>query len=155
MIFRTASKDKIGKNLSYPVGAELISQSAGDIPQAAQVEIHFHSQTTIWASQWKNILNKGEKYTIFSCNISWEQQAVDWGGNRVNIKGGIWKIDVYPVLREHRAIVQMQLLEFALPKFKEYLLLTTTSEGRRQRSYFSIAFDPITRKILVNGQMQN
>jgi len=153
MIFRTQSKDKIGKNLSYPIGAELIGKAVGDIPQAAQVGLHFRSQTTTWASQWKEILNNNTRYVVFSCSISWEDRAVAWDG--LNIQGGSWDIDIYPVLREHRAVVRQELLAFGLPDLREYLWRTTTDEGRRKGTYFGISFDliePIEKQLLVNGQ---
>ncbi|NIJ50511.1 hypothetical protein [Rhizomicrobium electricum] len=42
MLFPTAGKAKIGKNFSWPIGAEVISSALADVPQAAFIRIEFH-----------------------------------------------------------------------------------------------------------------
>lgn len=38
---RTSYKQKIPKTLSYPVGAEILSETLGDVPQASELHISF------------------------------------------------------------------------------------------------------------------
>ncbi|GAA0582963.1 hypothetical protein GCM10008942_34840 [Rhizomicrobium electricum] len=42
VLFPTAGKAKIGKNFSWPIGAEVISSALADVPQAAFIRIEFH-----------------------------------------------------------------------------------------------------------------
>ena len=143
MLLSTDSKDKIGKNLAYPVGAELISDAVVGIAQAAQISISFRSKTTVWASQFNQILRDRTDYTLIKCSIHAE------GGRYAGVLTNLsWQIIVYPVLREFKATAREALLIEGFPVLKEYLLRTGSPEGQN-RYPLVIRFSPIEQKVYV------
>lgn len=141
LLLPTASRAAVGRNLAYPVGAELISQAVHDVPFAAQIKISFEAQTTLRASQFNGILRDGAEYTVVRC---WTYaEGTRYSGIFDNV---FWQIVVYPVLRELKATARSALLAEGLPALKKYLLRTGPPKGENLHP-LAIKFCPTEKRI--------
>jgi hypothetical protein len=108
-LIRTASRDKLPRGFSYPVGAEIVSSALHDIPQFSLMEIHFAWKDGFWTSRYNEKLKALGKITVLEvCYENWN---------------GEWRIDVSAVPSEHKQIAGRQLSD-ALPRFARELAQT-------------------------------
>lgn len=143
-MLKTLAKAKIGKHLSYPLGAETISEAIGDIPQAAQTAIYFLATPTEWASEFRRILRDCEPYPILKCHRNYVG-GVPYAGISSNIS---WEIVVYPVARELKADAKNALMTCGLPELKDFLLKTAPSNRTRYpEDHIAFNFDPIEKRV--------
>lgn len=142
-MLKTRAKSKIGKHLSYPIGAEAISQFVGAIPQAEKVGICFLDSPTGWASDFNKTLRDFEAYPILRCQFTYD--PLPYVGVNSNIS---WEILVYPVKRELKADARKALFLCGLPELKTFLYQTAIYAGRRTiANHIAFKFDPIEKRI--------
>lgn len=141
MLLPTDSRDKIGRNLAYPVGAELISHALDGVPQAARTSIRFEAYTIFWASQWNKILREGRDYVLVQCSLEWD------GKNTGLLSEISWHIVVRPVLRELKAPAREALVSDGLPSLRAFMLRAATSEGRREAIFFAATWSPDEKRV--------
>jgi hypothetical protein len=132
MLFPTRHKAKIASNLSYPVGAELISSELGDIPQAQEVEIGFSNKL-----EWLSL--RGKPYQIF---------AVTYIGPKSSYRGAGWSIDVRPVPRILKAKVRDGLLRECFPNIRSWLEKHGRLDARYGRHSLSVILDESGEQLL-------
>ena len=141
MLLPTESRDKIGKNLAYPVGAETISRALEGIPQAARTSIRFSSQIGTWASEWNRILREGQQYALVQCSLEWD------GENTGKLSEISWHIAVRPVLRDLKSAAGEALVSDGLPSLRAFMLRAATSEGRRQGIFLALMWSPDEKRV--------
>ena len=103
MIFPTRFKGKISADLSYPVGAELISSELANMPQAGHIDITFRRK-------YQRLKTRGEPYPIF---------AVSYVGARADRSA--WGIEVGPVSRILKPKVREALTHECFPIIRRWL----------------------------------
>ena len=107
----TRSKSKLPKSLSYPIGAEAISEALADAPHADEMSLSFydHPENTVPKGHpyWYRTIRSGLPYLILTV----EYQAACKPGLSANnsmIESGWyrehWNLTVCPVLRELRQV---------------------------------------------------
>lgn len=118
LVIPTLSRATISRHLSYPIGAEPISESLASVPQFAELKLLFYSSkfyTPLRSKEYEflrveylNNAKSGEKWPI------------------ANLYGrplqGRWEIAVQPVPRVLRHTIKQYILDFALPQMRHWLV---------------------------------
>lgn len=72
----TKMKERLPKGFSYPLGAEMISKTIGELPQAEKASLRFVWKDEFWASKWrKRIAQRG---TVALIHASYAQRWDEW-----------------------------------------------------------------------------
>ncbi len=116
--------------MSYPAGAELISRELADVPQAAALEIRFHSK-------YERMETGGEPYEIFQVSYS-PDESYD----------PCWRIEVRPVPRELRHQVKEALVADCFPRIRQRLLARAGPNNRCSADGCGVVFDETHEPIL-------
>jgi hypothetical protein len=117
-VIPTLSRARISRHLSYPIGAEPISESLASVPQFAEIRLLFYSSkyhTPLRSKEYEflrveylNNAKSGEKWPI------------------ANLYGrplqSQWEIAVQPVPRVLRHSVKQYILDSALPQMRHWLV---------------------------------
>lgn len=103
MLFPTLRKARISSRLSYPIGAQAISNELADVPQAQSLDICFRDK-------YETLKTRGASYTIFE---------VSYSGTRWYQPG--WHIVVQPVPKEMRHVVNQALKTEFFPAIRMWL----------------------------------
>lgn len=100
-------KERLPKDFSYPLGAELISKNIGELPQAEKVSLIFAWKDEFWASKWrKRVAQRG---TVALIQARYYRTRDEW-----------W-ISVYAVPSDCSAVAREFLLGGALARIGEAL----------------------------------
>jgi hypothetical protein len=109
LIIPTRYKAKIGKELSYPLGAEVLSRALAGLPMFAHLSIWFGSGS----STPRKICTETQNRVVsvaYSCTRSFTMSF-----------GPSWTIRVTAVPRETRAQIKEMLLESGLEQIRTWL----------------------------------
>jgi hypothetical protein len=135
-ILPTAYKAKIPHTLSYPVGAERISEALQDVPQMQTLSISF-----VYYKQEQRLLDRTGLHQVMAAlyrksrpTLSSSNAMIDGGWYRPK-----WQITVSPVPREIKHTVMDLLVAEGLPRVRAWLLARGTlidEEGYQRISLF-------------------
>lgn len=132
-IIPTRMKRKIAHDLSYPLGAEVISQALAESAQFEDLSIHFLTDPWVVARQ-------NTERLLFSCKHS--SRAAELPRNWTDEFGvplfSEWQVNVYAVPKEMRHRVRTFLTADALPKVGTWLerQAQTQMEGEQVIEFF-------------------
>src|ERR1700722_6223772 len=117
-VIPTLSRTRISRHLSYPIGAEVISEALTTVPQFAQLQLLFYSSkfhTPLRSKEYEfvriqylNNAKSGERWPI--ANL--------WGRPLQSR----WEIAVQPVPRVLRHRIKRYILDSALPQMRDWLV---------------------------------
>jgi hypothetical protein len=118
IIIPTLSRAKISRHLSYPIGAEPISESLASVPQFAELKLLFYS------SKFHTPL-RSKRYEFLRIEYLNSARSVEkWP--IANLYGrplqGRWEIAVQPVPRVLRHSIRLYILDSALPQMRHWLV---------------------------------
>ncbi|HXN49069.1 MAG TPA: hypothetical protein VN893_20625 [Bryobacteraceae bacterium] len=123
----TGYRTKIPSTLSYPLGAEAISEALEGVPQTGFLVVDFW----YWNRQ-RLVPIFSQPYRVLS--VSYWQAPLNTVYRKLYIESGRfepgWKITVEPVPRRLRHTVQTRLLTEALPRMRRWLIASQNAEGR-------------------------
>jgi hypothetical protein len=138
MLVPTLYKKRLSKQLSYPIGAELLSEHLTGVPQFSAFTICFSDVVSAWKSKFQRILAEGADYEIVAARL-WEP----------------YMIYVYPVRRQLKHAAQQALLSHGLPALRDSMLKHHPASPLRD-VYARIMFSPPTQTVYfrerVNGK---
>lgn len=141
----TRFRSKLPAHLSYPLGAEALSQALAGSPHVEDLSVRFWERPTIFASDFQRCLTERKPYPVLRARYKPAQGPGLTGSNAEIAEGGYgekWELSVFPVLRELRPVVKSLLLKEGLPAVAEWLRSSTRAGwGMRARS-ISLIFDP-------------
>ena len=107
MIKTSCKKDKLPQGMSYPIGAEILSNALVGVPQYEELEISFWFRDEYRASSYnRKIKEKGE---IIVLNTSYP----------FNDR---WMIQIISVPSTHKKQVSEQLIAQVLPELRQRLI---------------------------------
>jgi hypothetical protein len=106
ILIPTRCRAKIAQYLSYPVGAEQISEALACVPQFAKLGLHF---------------------SFFARNLEarrghYEFLEVEYSKPPYDVPGSGWDIRVLPVPRILRHLIHQYAVETALPQIAQWLV---------------------------------
>lgn len=114
-IIPTRYKAKISHLLSFPIGAERVSNALVHTRQFGELVLHFKSD------YWGDV--RLRRYTCIAVERSSRRAAM---ADRFLNSAGVplfneWCVDVFPVPRTHRHLIQQHILSRALPEISDWL----------------------------------
>lgn len=114
VIIPTGVKDKIPHDLSFPIGAERISIALASTTQLPLLVLHFRSyrfkQVRLGHSPFLSATYSGQEMSAVNCLLPTGVPLFNQ-----------WQIEVMPVSRVFRHLVQQYILDSALPRVKDWL----------------------------------
>lgn len=134
------------QTMTYPIGAEPISEALFGIPQFERLAIWFSSTSSIQEARKQN-----KPYKIFEVSmihllksLSSPQKFIEDGFYDEN-----WEIHVYAVPRELKSAAKRLLIDEALPKAKQWCEKPRTEMWKTGRKCFRALFDEKECGILI------
>ncbi len=138
----TKSKAKLPKDLSYPVGAELLSEALKDIDQYKSLTVDFFDQPFIRKSQFQEqIDNNGCIPILWACYDGSDYCCEDGQYHKT------WDITVFPVPRDTKNVVKEKIIHEGFPILISWYSKKTPPSFRGQKSC-SLGFDLKTSSLL-------
>lgn len=121
----TVCRQKLSRELSYPLGAELLSEALAGMPQYTDLCIEFYGQWNGTPAQVRRLAREGQPLAVLKASyIDFTRLT---GEER-------WKLQVYPVPREYKSRAKQALLEHALPQVRNWLACFKDRGLRRRGS---------------------
>ena len=120
----THYKAKLPRQLSYPIGAEALTEGLTGAPHAELLSLSFWGKPVWPGSRFKQVEAQQWPYTILVVEYRPARQP-GYGGARYMIESGWydtkWEVTVYPVVRELRHHANCLLRERGLPLVVKWL----------------------------------
>jgi hypothetical protein len=148
----TRFKAKLPKGLSYPLGAEAISQTLAGAPHADELHLSFYGQAVWPAAEFNRLLREGLPYRILSAEYTPPLMPRRIAPKRLVEVGrdqGSWYLTVYPLLCELRPAANHLLREQGLPAVTEWLRSSERSGWDSQQHRIDLVFSPADDKLVV------
>jgi hypothetical protein len=105
MLIPTLYKTRLPSELSFPVGAEVLSEHLADVPHFSDFRICFSDVVSAWKSKFQQMLADGADYEIVTARL--------WSP---------FEIFVYPVRRHLKHAVKEAMVADGLPKMRQWML---------------------------------
>lgn len=154
----TGYRDKLSKRLSYPVGAEEISNSLADAGDLRPFSLSFCARPVEPASQFQRVLAARQPYTIVRAEYR-PARKPGLSAAAFMIEAGRyderWVLDVYPVLRELRHIANQLLRDRGFPAMRLWLDKAAGSARGLVIQNMEIVFDPAGESLVANESGRN
>jgi hypothetical protein len=131
-VIPTEYKSKIPKTLSYPVGAKAISAALADVPQRELLKIKF--------VYWKGFVKDRV--------IGAPNRVLEASYSGPGVLSG-WTIDVFPVPRPFKHVIQVKLIAEALPKATAWLKSNFHSTDREGGHHLTFSYDELKNEIIA------
>jgi hypothetical protein len=144
-MIRTASKTKLPKTLSYPLGAAAISEALAEARHVNELSLRFYGQPVWPASEFQRILKDGLPYRILNV---WYLPPTRPGYSGPNTLvesgwyGGRCALSVYPVRRELRSLAGEALRRRGLPAVVEWLKSSDVAGWESRQHELDLVFSP-------------
>ena len=108
----TTYSHKLPRGLSYPAGAELLTELFAGVPQAERFELYFNRHELIFASDHQAAVRSGKPVTVLA--ISYRNSRPGLTGSNFEIERGWygehWQITVYAVPSALRLAVRQAIV---------------------------------------------
>jgi hypothetical protein len=141
----TRSKAKLPKTLSYPLGAEAISEALAGAPHADELSLSFYDRAVWPATEFNRFIREGLPYRILSAAYMPPLKPGHSAPNTLVESGwyqGHWSITVYPVLRELRHAAGQLLRELGLPAVVRWLRSSGRAGWDTRQHSIGLVFSP-------------
>lgn len=113
----TTHRGRLGKGLSHPLGAELVSEALSGVPQWSELDLRFNSEP----KSGIGLFTPGRGIHYLRGNAGRELLSF----TEVLYCGfwdpGFWTIGTFPVASTEREWIRLVLLDGALPKMRAWL----------------------------------
>jgi hypothetical protein len=151
ILIPTRFKGKISHELSFPVGAEKLSNALAHSPQYSRLVLHFHSD-----------FRRRVRLGCYPCiGVMRASRYADMKNEFLDAAGiplfNEWQLDVYPVPRIHRHLIQQHIINRALPEISEWLRKRDEIEHSGEESlkfFFDEEKDEFTPELQTRLQPQ-
>jgi hypothetical protein len=147
----TRYKSKLPHTLSYPVGAEAVSESLKGVPQEPALSIGFYARPTIFASEFREMRDSNSPYPIFNAAFRHIQPGLS-ASNQFIAEGWYeetWELSVYPVPRDLKSMARQALLSEGLPRIRKWLTAERPPSWWYGRKHCEIFFVEGEGRIIV------
>jgi hypothetical protein len=131
-------RDKLSREMAFPLGFELLEGAFGDLPQWPRCEFWFQARPTYWASDFARTLAALEPYPIVCVR------------HRSSPSG--FSFEIYPVTRSLKSIARQSFFMSGLEAFRQFLIAEPTAPNLRDLR--AAIFDPISHSCTVRGSTQ-
>ena len=132
LLIPTCYKDALPKTLSYPLGAQALSEALFDLPQAQNLSVSFWNHSA--AHRY------GSPYPVLIAIYNGERPS------RFN-SGPKWRLEVEAVGRAVKHLVKTKLCNEGLPRVHKWLRANDHSMEREGRHILTILFDELSLEL--------
>jgi hypothetical protein len=150
MLIPTRRKPRIGADLAYPLGAERLSTAIGDLPQAADMTIHFTTPNRFRQATWRF---SGDPYEVLALEYRRINQGLSQppGWSEYGPPGfRPWRARIPAVPREEVSVIRDLLVDELLKAARPWLASQDTANHREGRAQFVLSYDPSTKELIVS-----
>jgi hypothetical protein len=148
----TDFKSKLPRKLSYPIGAEALSNALANAPFAEKLRLSFHTPN-MSHSQFMQILDRRQPYVILLAEYR-PQLSPGYSGANFMMDAGWyearWELIVYPVLKEQRRLANVVLNEDGLPFVRQWLGSSHEEGWLSRHQSIELIFDQAGGRITTN-----
>jgi len=147
----TRYKSKLPHSLSYPVGAEAISESLKGVPQVPALSLGFYDRPTVFASEFQKLRDSNSPYPIFNATFRHIQPGLS-ASNKYIAEGWYeetWELSVYPVPRGLKSAARQVLLSEGLPLIRKWLSAERPPSWKHGREHCEIYFVESEGRIIL------
>lgn len=153
----TRGKAKLPKHLSYPIGAEALTEGLAGAPHAEALTVSFWG-TPVWpGSRFQLALAEEQPYVVLTAKHE-PARKPGYGGAQFLVESGWydekWELTVYPVIRDLRHLANRLLKDQGLSLIVEWLRSSRQAGWDDRQQRIELVFNPtegtITGKF-VNG----
>lgn len=138
----TSYKAKLPKFLSYPIGAELLTEGLSSVPQLDKLTVSF---SAIPGLLKKDLLFRSRPYRVVEVSYKHLRPTLSSPNPKSIFATGYydetWGIWVSAVPSELKSKARQLLLEEGLPKVVSWLSVERTPLWMVERQYFEVLFD--------------
>jgi hypothetical protein len=132
------TRDKLSREMAFPLGYKVLERAFGDLPQWARCEFWFQARPTYWASDFAATLAAAEPYPMACVR------------HRSSPSG--FSIYVYPVARALKSIARESFISSAADAFRQFIVAEQVAPNFRDlRAAF---FDPVLHVCIVRTSLQ-
>jgi hypothetical protein len=120
----TIGKAKLSRQLSYPLGAEAISNALINAPHYTELTVQFHDAAVYPGSEFRRALADGRAYRVLRAIFQPAIKPGFIGSNNMIAAGRFnekWKLMVYPVIRSLRHVANQLLVHDGLRQVEAWL----------------------------------
>jgi hypothetical protein len=147
----TVYKAKISKQLSYPLGAELLSSLLKNTKYYDNFVLYFSDDPYYFEKKkFLNIVKEKKPYPILEINYSFIYPGLTSSNNWIEegfYNKEHWDINIYPVARNVRHKVQKLIVDSAITGMIEWLNQEYDKTWFETRHFYKFIYDPGTELI--------
>ena len=120
MPLSTTHKDRLPSHLSYPVGLQTLANELADIPQADVLQVWFlaHEGSAVQAKARRK---SGDHYPVLAARFHHYRLGISECRSMPSLYEPTWKLVVFAVSREKRAVARRLLFEQGIPEIAAWL----------------------------------
>ncbi len=140
----TDHRFKLPKTMSYPIGAEFVSELLANVPQRDLLNLTF-----VFHSGFRKAHEQDYPFKIFEAEFTKSDMHLT-ASNYFIEKGQYeekWELTVYPVPRQMKSVAQRLLVENGLPRIAKWLATERTPLWKTGRKSIAILFDQAEESI--------
>jgi len=134
MLIPTLYKKRLPRNLSYPIGAEALSEHLAGVPHFSEFQLCFSDVVSAWQSKFQQILAEYADYEILTARL-WPP----------------FEILVYPVQRSLKHTAHEALVPHGLSQLRDWMLGQSSRTTLAFRSC-GIIFSPLKGTVHIQEQ---
>jgi len=142
----TQFRSKLPRHLSYPIGAEALTEGLAGGSHAELFRVSFFDRSDLKHSEFQRIITQNRRYAIL---VAQYQPARNPGytGAEFMIESGWyatkWEFEVYPVLCDLRHVVNRLLRERGLPLVIQWLGTSGQAGWLSWKQRIELVFNPL------------
>jgi hypothetical protein len=149
----TRHKAKLPRYLSYPIGAQALTEALASAPRAEAFTVSFWGKPVWPDSRFRRDLAEQHPYTILVAEYR-PREKPGYGGCRSLAEKGWydekWQLTVYPVVRELRHLANRLLLDRGLPLVVEWLRSSQRAGWVSRTQRIELVFHPAAELVSAN-----
>lgn len=146
----TRHKAKLPRHLSYPIGAEALTEGLGNAPHTEELSVSFWG-TPVWPySRFQRTLAQQQPYKVLVAEFR-PFQKPGYRGAQCLVESGWydekWLMTVYPVVRELRHLANRLLRERGLPLLVQWLRSSERAGWLTRDQRIELLFNPVEESL--------
>jgi hypothetical protein len=148
----TRYKARLPRHLSYPIGAEALTEGLADAPHAESFSVYFGGNPVWPDSRFQQALAQHQPYKVLVAEYRPSRKA-GYGGAQFLVESGWydaqWQLTVYPVVRELRHLANRLIRERGLPLVAEWLRSSKRAGWLTRDQRIDLVFNPVEELLSV------
>jgi hypothetical protein len=146
----TQYKARLSRHLSYPIGAEALTDGLVGAPHAESFTVSFRGKPTWPNARFQLALTQEHPYKVLVVEFQ-PAEAPGYSGSRFMVESRWydekWRVTVYPVARALRHLANRLLRERGLPLVAQWLRSSSHSGWVARHRRIELVFHPVEKSL--------